>query len=301
MKPIRLIWGRIKQGRIMSVAATLLIVVASVWAVAVWANRVHVGSRMHALGMTDATDSMVVPYNYIKLGWWEWATQQLKERSGETPESVESHLILGMVSEVNNEWEEARDAYDRLLAVPDLDRDVRGAVYALIGRSLLKDSEINLAKTYFYRSIEESETMATAHNGLGIALAHEGDVDMALTYFEKAHELAPDWLEPIVWAASLYNADDRYRDALSVLLPNNELGGRDHSFQYELAVAYEKLYILTVNDRLGEEDMELIRTFRIDEDDLSDTIKQLALAAADRGLKLTPDNVNLLTIKDRLK
>jgi Flp pilus assembly protein TadD len=113
------------------------------------------------------------------------------------PNSWRAWNALGRVRDAGRDWERARSAYERALALVPME----GAVLNNFGLSKLSAGDLDGATALFVRALEASPDLAAAETNLRLTLALRGRYDEALAGVDAAS--MPDALNNAGYAALL--------------------------------------------------------------------------------------------------
>jgi superkiller protein 3 len=64
-----------------------------------------------------------------------------------------------------------------------------------MGNALAEQGKLDDAASYFYKALEVSHAYPNAHNNLGVALARQGKFDEAISHFNEALRLQPGFTQ----------------------------------------------------------------------------------------------------------
>src|SRR5690606_33596856 len=192
----------------------IVLIVAGVGAVAAWADRSESAIEMLLGASGSGTDpALELPYKYISVGWIDWATVLVRELSENQRDATEAHFLLGMAAESAGDPVEAELAYRRILALPELQPEVRGAALTLLGAVYVREGRVADATPLLLEAESLNPDGAATHYWLGQAAEGSGDDEEALSRYEAAAEQAADWLAPLLRIAHLRNRRGEYAQA----------------------------------------------------------------------------------------
>lgn len=195
---------------------------------------------------TDSYDSATL-YNYIdtaiQANSVEDAVAYLKSFVEEHPYSGEGWHCLGNVYREVGLFEKAIDAYEYAIAIDknnfgayaDLSAtleytgrpteavtallrardyvDNRSVLYRLVATIYMRAENIDLALSYYRKSVEENPDDADALAALALAYATTDDTSAAMSCLRKALRLAPERAEVLFSAAQIYDGLDNVEAA----------------------------------------------------------------------------------------
>lgn len=127
----------------------------------------------------------------------EEAERTLEAAVDNDPRSWRAWNALGRARDARKDWEKARSAYERALALAP----AKGAVLNNFGLSKLSAGDLDGATALFVRALEASPDLAAAETNLRLTLALRGRYDEALAGVDA--ERMPDALNNAGYAALL--------------------------------------------------------------------------------------------------
>ena len=140
----------------------------------------------------------------MKSGKTDQALQVLSKSSQRQPRNSDLALRTAMVYEVSQQWEQAKNAYERVLAL--------------------------------------DSTNATAQNNLAWLLAeHAGNIDVALKLAQQAKERSKDNVNVTNTIGWIYYKKNSYQMALQYLRESATKEPGNPMYQYHLGMVYLKL------------------------------------------------------------
>lgn len=146
---------------------------------------------------------------------------------------------------------------------------------ASIARNSIFDTEVDL----YSSAVERSPGKARPHNNLGDALKKAGRIDEALTQFEQALIIKPDYPDAMNNLATVYNFHNRRQEARTLLLHALELQPGHIQARYNLAMTlYDEGLI-----RDAEEQFRVIILLRPGSSEAAFARKMLAMMRPDKG------------------
>jgi len=98
-------------------------------------------------------------------------------------------VLIGLAWKQTSYWRDSEALWTRALA-----STVRNSPAHLnLGLALAGRGQVDAAITHYQKALELKPNSSNAHNNLGLALAQRGQVDEAIANFQKAVEIKPDY------------------------------------------------------------------------------------------------------------
>lgn len=162
------------------------------------------------------------------------------------PLSVEEHLSLGLSYEINGEYDEAIEEYDK--AVRKSEGDDRPFYY--MANACYKKGEYDLAEEYYRKALEISPDNGNIYNNLAWAYMATERLDEARGEIERALNIRRDpyYLDTL---ANIYGRMGQYEEAVTVL---QEAIGKTESKQVDLLFSEYRL-LGDLYEMMGKEEL----------------------------------------------
>ncbi len=162
-------------------------------------------------------------HNHLGAVWMrerklELAREEFAAAVQLAPEYVEAHNNLGLAHESAGELPQAIAEFERARALRPGDPAARhnlAAAHALRGAELLRENRPADATLAFAQSLQLEPDSYTAHNNLGIALAHLGNFPEAITQYEAALQLKWDYPEALTNLGNVLLRSGRTSEAVA--------------------------------------------------------------------------------------
>ncbi|MCP5120237.1 MAG: tetratricopeptide repeat protein [bacterium] len=170
----------------------------------------------------------------LRRGKTDIAIAELKHVISVSPDHSVAHTRLGEAFLLDNQVSEAKRQFQRAIALASPAPDA----YLHIGTLLSQEGKLKQARFYFEKTLELAPDNAPALNNLAYLLAElETDLDLALTYAQRAKALAPTVPDYSDTLGAVYVKRNLHQEALKVL---GELVAQRPSratFRYHFALA----------------------------------------------------------------
>lgn len=239
-------------------------------------------------------------YRYMTVGWLDWAAMQLADVVNKRPD-VESLIVLGMLLDELEDDQQAVRAYEQAIQMAADDPRTQSAALTLLGNLHWKAGRTGSAKEAFQKALELSETNAQALFGMG-RIAEDAGRDLeAIEWYERAAQAAPEWIEPVVRAASLLNGQGDFGRAAVLLKEASHLGIWHAEYHFQLALSYEGLLSTVLAQGVSPELAEKLEAIAIAPDEPGRRLKEHALHAVDRVKQLDAQHPGLESLLHRLQ
>ncbi|MGC9399382.1 MAG: tetratricopeptide repeat protein [Anaerolineae bacterium] len=161
----------------------------------------------------------------IEAGEYQAAVQVLEEIVANNEENAEAYFLLGLSYFNLNQYQKARDAFNRAL---ELDPQRAAAIHHNLGALAYQMGDIETAETEFKAALEIEPDDPDTHYQLGAtylikALPAEQQTPdperlaQARAEFEQALELAPGKAEALVGLGNSYLLENRLEEAIETL------------------------------------------------------------------------------------
>lgn len=126
------------------------------------------------------------------------AVDSLRKAAAARPDSVEVHRYLGKLLLEEEKWDDAIEAYKRLL---EISPEFKGANFAL-AKAYLGKRDLASAKTHFEAELVLDPRNYEAQCDLGDILWTFGDIELSQSHYEKARQIDPAEPRALVALAS---------------------------------------------------------------------------------------------------
>jgi len=93
--------------------------------------------------------------------------------------------------------------------------DAKAKEYLLKGSNFFDNKDYNRAITYYQKAIKIDPNFVEAYNNLGIVYEKIGDYEKAISYFKKVIEIDHQYIEAYTYIASIYIRLEDYQKALT--------------------------------------------------------------------------------------
>lgn len=249
-------------------------------------------------GSSPEDGGLNLAYRYITVGWIDWAALHLADVVDALPRS-EALALLGMVYQSLGDVEEALDAYLRSVEASASDRE-RSAALTLAANVLVETGRFEEARERFAHALELVPHNAQAMHGLGRIAEARGMPADAIEWYQQAAQASPEWIDPVIRAALLYNEKGEFGAAAALLRRAESLGTWNAEFHYQLALSYEGLMVAAAQGSLGAEALEALGGEIGEPGEAATRLRELAVHAADRVLQLAPEHTGAAELIARL-
>jgi len=160
----------------------------------------YVGMLVPVIGLVQVgLQSMADRYTYLpQIGLCiavTWGVAQLavswryRFRVYGAPAALAVLVLIGLAWKQTSYWRDSEALWTRALA-----STVRNSPAHLnLGLALAGRGQVDAAITHYQKALELKPSSSNAHNNLGLALAQKGQADEAIANFQKAVEIKPDY------------------------------------------------------------------------------------------------------------
>lgn len=138
---------------------------------------------------TDITSTLDLADTAFEYGQLDSARS--KYQSVIEQDATHHHARL-MLARIDYAQDKPHSATQALVELVDDSASNAPEAALMLGRDALRQNDALGAKLWFEKGIEHDSTIASLHNGLGVALDGLGKGEQAYTHFKKALKLAPD-------------------------------------------------------------------------------------------------------------
>ena len=159
----------------------------------------------------DAEGYFQLAVIYEGQGKLEEAGEALEQAIDLAPDQVHFFLLLGPIYERQGRFDEALRTYQRLETV---DANLPSPILQAMALIQHQKNEHDEALNYAQRALEADATSWRVHYLLGSIHAAQARVQLAIQFYRRAIELAPNEPIPHTDLAALYFSQKRYDDAL---------------------------------------------------------------------------------------
>lgn len=236
---------------------------------------------------------MDLVYRYISAGWLDFAAVELSDLVEAAPADVEAKLIMAMSFDALGEADEAEKLYLDIIENSSID-SIQVSALVLLGRLYLREGMLDQAEAVLHKAEAIDDQSAWVGFALGQVAERRGDEDGAVSWYSMASERAEEWIEPIVYLASIYNQTNEFITSVELLHQYAALGSRHAEFHYQLALSYIGLIAMIDSGSLSEEDIDVLRELDVYDDGSTERLRDLAHHAIDRVLQLAPEHAGAL-------
>ncbi len=241
-------------------------------------NQAIVDSLIRVVNSNSADTSKVKALNKLSVQYWyadpEMATNYandaltLGNHIGFKKEVARSYNSIGVINDIQGNYEEALEYYFKSLAIKEEIDDKRGISGAYNNIGLIHKNQGNhtLALEYYFKSLEIAEQidnkkgMALAYNNIGIINANQQHHEEALKYYFKSLKLRKEIGDTRGEAGSynnignVYDNQGNYQQALQYYFKGLNL---NNEYGYKYGALRASVNIGTVYNRTGEHQLAL--------------------------------------------
>jgi protein O-mannosyl-transferase len=125
---------------------------------------------------------------HLQLRHWQTTTSLFEHSIRVTKNSYLAHFILSQVKEVKGNLDEARFHYNKAV---EINPAFVAKMHNRTGYYLAEQGQLDVAMSEFEKATQIFPDYANAHNNLGVVLAKKGHYDKALAHFSEALRISP--------------------------------------------------------------------------------------------------------------
>jgi len=169
---------------------------------------------------------------YYKDGKYDAALALFQQFLDKNPEAYQVRLNIGDCNREKEDYPNAMKNYNTLIEQAKVDtamgKDITAKALAAIGLCDLRQNDLEGAQKYFKQSLDTAPQDEILAYNVGEICFSNQKIDEALTYFELAAKIKPDWPDPYLKLGYVYlNRADmgkavEYFDKFLKLEPNTE-------------------------------------------------------------------------------
>ena len=153
----------------------------------------------------------------------------------------DAYKLLGMIYEMNYEFERARKWYRKAL-FEDIDNSYE--FYGLIANTYFKEKRYEHALKYYKRAIENNKNYISSYCNIAEIYTIEKDFTKAESYYKKAIDVAPEYVYPYYKIGNLYFFQQKYDEAVPWYKKTLEIEPQESVTNYYIGIAYKKLNMM---------------------------------------------------------
>lgn len=221
-------------------------------------------SKSLALDITNAEAHKVLGRNLMLIGKFDYAKREFELGEKYSPKSAEMPFNLGRLYSIQDQWAQAREAFERALKLdPNYVEALDGMGFAL--EALGED---NAAIAHYRKAIELNEqnhgSFATPHVNLSGYYNRIGNTDSALEHARRAISVNAKADRAYFQMARAHERRGELEDARAALEAAIAINPRVSSFHYVLGTVYRRMG----RQQESQQQMEIFRTLDKESNDL---------------------------------